>query len=119
MRLYLDEMYPPAIAEMVRASGVEIISSHKCGRDGFLDEDVLTLAGDDGRCVVTDNHQHFVRLTLNFYAESRPHAGVVLVPTSVEHHHYARLAAAIVRFARENPQGLQPYEIRWLTIAFE
>jgi hypothetical protein len=38
------------------------------------------------------------------------------VPGRVPHNAFAPIANAIIRLARDNPDGLQPYELRWLSI---
>lgn len=114
--MFLDEMYPALVAAMVRRAGVDMISAHECGREGMTDHGILLLAAREGRCVVTENHGDFLRLTGVFYEQHLPHAGVILIPSHVGHHRYGLLAAALVRFAQEHPDGLQPYEIRWLNV---
>jgi hypothetical protein len=66
--------------------------------------------------VITINHKHFAPLTTHFFEESLPHAGVLLVAGHVPNNAYAAIAAALVRFAQDNPDGLQAYEIRWLSV---
>jgi hypothetical protein len=114
IRFLLDEMYSPEIAAIVRRSGLDIISIHEGEREGTPDLSVLMFAAMDERCVITENHRHFVPLTAAMFEQRLPHAGVLLVPPP--NNRYAPIAAAIVRFARENPDGLQPYEIRWLAV---
>ena len=41
---------------------------------------------------------------------------VILISGSVPTNAYAAIANAIIRFAHENPEGLQPYEVRWLDV---
>ena len=115
--MYLDEMYSPLVAELVRRADVSMVSAHEFGREGLSDYDVLLLAAREGRCVVTDNYKDFLRLSQEFYAQQLPHAGVLLIPTSVGDHRHTLIASAIVRLAREHPHGLQPYEVRWLDVS--
>ena len=66
--------------------------------------------------MITINHKHFTPLTTHFFEKNLPHAGVVLVAGHVPNNAYATIAAALVRFSRDNPDGLQAYEIRWLNV---
>ena len=116
IRFVLDEMFSQIVAEMVRQEAVEIVSLHERQAEGTSDHDILLQAGRERRCVITQNHRHFVPLTAQFIEQGLPHAGLVLVPGSVPTNAYAAIARAIVRFAQENPDGLQPYEVRWLDV---
>lgn len=116
IRFYLDEMYSQIVAKIARDAGVDIVSSHERAHDGTPDLEVLRIAAQEARCVVTDNHEDFIGRTMLLYEHGEPHSGVILVPRSVGHRQFARLARAIIRFAEDNPDGLQPYEIRWLQI---
>jgi predicted nuclease of predicted toxin-antitoxin system len=107
-------MYSPTTAQIARRS--DIVSVHELNLEGSPDREVLLAAARENRCVVTDNHRDFAPLTLTFYEQSLPHTGAVFVPGDVGHNQDSRLARAIVRFATDNPDGLQPYEIRWLPI---
>jgi hypothetical protein len=114
MRFYLDEDLSRKIAELARQRGLDVLSSHECGRDGLGDEDQLRLAADDGHCFVTRNRAHFVLLTVRFFEGGWPHAGVLLVPASLPGDDFAALARAIARYDLEHPAGLPPYAIDFL-----
>lgn len=112
----LDEMYSQITAEIARRGSADIVSIHESRHEGAQDEHVLMMGARSGRIVITENHRHFVPLTREFAARGLPHAGVLLVPGNVPHEAFAQIANAIIRFARESPEGLQPYEIRWLHV---
>jgi predicted nuclease of predicted toxin-antitoxin system len=116
IRSFLDEMSSQVIAAIVRESGIDIVSVHERQAEGAADSDVLSDATSERRCVITHNHRHFVPLTRVFYDRGLPHSGIVLVAGSVPTNAYAAISHAIIRFAQENPDGLQPYEIRWLDV---
>jgi len=80
LRLLLDEMCSPAIAEQLRRRGHDVLAALE--RDdlrGLSDEDVLELAALERRVVVTFDAGDFSRLALRFRAEERDHHGVILV----------------------------------------
>lgn len=116
IRFFLDEMFSQIIAEMVRQEGVDIVSAHERRAEGAADHDVLTRAGVERRCVITQNQRHFVPLTAQFFEKGLSHVGIILVSGSVPNNAFAAITRAIIRFAQDNPDGLQPYEIRWLTV---
>lgn len=65
MRLLLDEMYPAAIAEQLRARGFDVVSIHEPSFDrleGAPDADVFAAALELGRSLVTENVPDFRRL---------------------------------------------------------
>jgi hypothetical protein len=115
--ILLDEMFSQVSARIARRAGVDVISVHELRLEGVEDRNILMIAAQDGRCIVTDNYRHFAPLTLQFQEQGLPHGGVLLVPSWVGHDAFAPLARALVRFARDNPDGLQPYELRWLPLA--
>ena len=84
MRLLLDEMFSPAIAQALRARGhdVEAIKEHQ-DWIGLSDRDVIALARREQRAIVTDNLRHFRPLHAELIAPGgEGHAGLVFVPTT-------------------------------------
>jgi predicted nuclease of predicted toxin-antitoxin system len=117
-KYFLDEMFSSVIAEIARRADVDVVSVHEERVKGATDSNVQLLATRAGRIVVTVNHKHFAPLVDSFYEQGLPHAGTLLVPGNVPTDVYAAIARAIIQFARDNPDGLQPYEIRWLHVDF-
>jgi hypothetical protein len=63
--MLLDEMYPPAVAEQLRARGRDVVSIHDPGHrrlEGAPDEEVFATALAEGRALVTENVADFRRL---------------------------------------------------------
>ena len=114
MQLYLDEMYSPVIAGMLRRHGVDTSSALERGLVGVPDEAHLEIAAGESRCLVTNNFSDFIALTHAFLAAGRPHAGVLLVPNSFSNCDFGRPAETLERFEREHPDGLPPYTVMWL-----
>jgi hypothetical protein len=73
----LDEMYPPALAQRLRADGHDVVAvlDIEVGLASKSDEDVLTWAARNSRCVVTENVSDFARLAQRGFA----HCGLVFV----------------------------------------
>ncbi len=115
MRFYLDENLSDEIAVIARGLGVDVISSHGSGRDKLTDEDQLTFAAAEGRCVVTVNRDDFIRLTNLFLAEQRVHAGVLIVPRSKPTNGFARIAHALTRYAAAHANASTQYLLDYLS----
>jgi len=99
VRFYLDEDLSQTVAAIARALGLDVISSHECGRDELPDDEQLRLAAQDGRRIVTRNYPDFVRWSRVFHEQQLPRAGVALVPSSLDNHDFSGIARALVAFA--------------------
>jgi uncharacterized protein with PIN domain len=90
-RLMLDEMYPPALAKMLRDRGHDVVAvAEMPGLAGSPDEAVLDAATRDGRCLVTENVRDFAVL-----ARYTSHGGMLFVSAE----RWPRTPAAIKRLA--------------------
>lgn len=77
LRSFFDEHMRAAIAEQLRARGIDVLTALDAGRANrrIDDADQLAFATQEGRVLVTEDH-HFADL-----AQSRkPHAGIVYFP---------------------------------------
>lgn len=115
MRCYLDEDLPARVAALARADGLDVTSSHECGRDRLPDDQQLRLAAQDGRCLVTRNARDFVPLTRLFAERRWPHAGVLIVSRSLPNHAFSRMAQALAAFARAHSDDLPAYTVQFLS----
>jgi len=114
VRFYLDEDLSDRVASVARSQGLDVISSHECGRDGLPDEAQLRLAAAEGRCFVTRNRDDFVHLTVRSFESLRPHVGGLIVPPSLPNSDFAGIARALMSYAREHASGLPAYSIDYL-----
>ena len=81
MRLLLDEMYPPALAERLADRGHDVTAvKQDPSLEGLADDALLARAHEDGRAVVTENVRDFVPLAQALAAAGTPHSGIVFVP---------------------------------------
>ena len=75
MRLLLDEMYAPTIAEQLRPRGREVVSVHDPEYrtlEGEPDEEVWSAALAADRVLVTENGQDFRRIEADAIARAQP-----------------------------------------------
>jgi len=63
--------------------------------EGLGDSELLDLATEDGRALVTFNVRDFVPLIVERASLSRPHAGVLLVPNSIRHQDFGLIVSSV------------------------
>jgi predicted nuclease of predicted toxin-antitoxin system len=115
MKYYLDEDLSQHPAERLRQAKFVASSAHEEGAEGWSDEAQLEKAGREGRCLVTRNRNDFIELTVQFYRDERPHAGVLIVPHTYPGDRLTLLVRALVSYAHAHPQGMLAYEIDFLS----
>ncbi len=116
MKLYLDEDLSPKIAEMLRKGGVDALSAHEAGMCEMLDQRQLEFAATEKRSLVTRNRDDFIRLTVRFFNDHRPHCGALIVPYTLPGDQFSRIAGLIKKVSSRHPKGLAPYSIAFLPI---
>jgi predicted nuclease of predicted toxin-antitoxin system len=82
VRLLLDEMLSPSIAEELRSRGhdVEAVAGHP-RREGLPDPEIMSLARSEGRAIVTNNVRDFRPLHYEAVTPGGPgHYGMVFMP---------------------------------------
>ncbi len=115
MRLHLDEDQSHGTARTASLRyALDVTSSHEIGMDGASDEDQLLYAGREGRCIVTRNAERFIHLTDIFESERLPHAGVLIVPSSMPNRAFERIARALAWYHALYPEGVPPYFVSYL-----
>lgn len=115
MRFHLDADQSDTAAVIARTThGLDTTSSHALGLDHLSDEEQLHHAAQQTRCIVTRNRSHFVALTRRFIEEGLPHAGVLVVPESIENYEFARIARALAWFDSLYPDGVPSYFVGYL-----
>jgi len=62
--LYADENFPLPVVEELRRLGFDVVTMYEDGKanQSLPDEDVLSLASDKQRALLTANRRHFIRI---------------------------------------------------------
>ena len=81
MKLLLDEMFPPSIAEGLRRKGREVVAVQETPAPrGLSDPQLFVTAQLEHRVLVTENISDFVQVESAWRAEQEaPHSGLILV----------------------------------------
>jgi len=116
MKFYLDEDLSPKIAEILRKNGIDTLSAHDAGMCEASDQRQLDFAATQKRCLVTRNRDDFIRLTVQFFNDQRPHCGVLILPYTLPGDQFSRIASLIKKFSFRHRKGLAPYSITFLPI---
>jgi predicted nuclease of predicted toxin-antitoxin system len=116
MKYYLDEDQSPKIAQILRKNGIDALSCHEVGMVGASDLEQLEFAVREKRCLVTRNRDDFIRLTLRFFNDHRPHYGVLIVPYTIPGDECSRIARLLKAFASRHRAGLESYSVDFLHI---
>ena len=116
MKFYLDEDLSPKIAKILRRSGINAWSAHEVGLRELSEQHQLEFAVKEKRCLVTRNRDDFIRLTVQFLNDHRPHWGVLIVPHTIPGDQFSRIANLIRKFSSHYQKGLEPYSIAYLAL---
>lgn len=116
MRLLLDaNLSPRRVGRPLREASHDILAlaSH-AELEGISDPQVLELATDEGRVLVTRNSRHFSPLSRQWAEAGRSHAGLILI-WGLDHNRFAEILAGVERLLAERP-SMEDW--RDLTLAF-
>ncbi|MBV9928076.1 MAG: DUF5615 family PIN-like protein [Acidobacteria bacterium] len=83
--LYLDEDVSALVAELLRARGFGVQTTHEAGRKGARDEEQLVYAVGQRRALLTHNRDDFARLAEDFFAAGRRHYGIIIAVRRLPH----------------------------------
>jgi predicted nuclease of predicted toxin-antitoxin system len=82
LRLLLDEMYPAALAEALRAAGIEARTVLELGLAGSSDPEILAAAVADSYAVLTENVADFAHISAEHLTAGQHHPGVLIALSS-------------------------------------
>lgn len=98
MRLLLDEMFPPSIAEGLRRRGLDALAVQEIpSLRGLPDAQLFVAAQLDKRCLLSENIPDFVRVESAWRAEhEEAHRGLILVAPGAFPRHQRRTVGRLV-----------------------
>jgi predicted nuclease of predicted toxin-antitoxin system len=91
LKLLLDEMYSPGLAEALRAADVDARTVVELRLAGSSDPEVFEAAIADGRTLLTENVADFARISAEHVVTGQHHPGVLIALSS----RFSRRAAGI------------------------
>ena len=106
MRLLLDaNLSPKRVGAALEAHGHEVLALAADPQLGALDDpEVLVLAADQRRILVTRNARDFAPLLREWAEEGREHAGCLLIWT-LGHHEFGAIITAVRRCLEARPEA--------------
>lgn len=114
MKFYLDEDISPKVADILRRDDIDAMSAHGAEMLQASDRAQLMRAAAEQRIMVTRNRNDFIRLSVQFFNEMRPHHGVLIIPYTFPGDKFARIAEALLDYAQQHPNGMEPYTVDFL-----
>jgi hypothetical protein len=82
LKLLLDEMYSPGLAEALRVADVDACTVIELGLAGSSDPEVFASAIADGRTLLTENVADFTRISAEHLVAGQHHPGVLIALSS-------------------------------------
>lgn len=114
MKYYLDEDISPKIAEILKKHQIDAVSAHDVGMTQASDMEQLEYASSKGRCLVTRNRNDFIRLTVQFFNDHRPHAGILIIPHTLPCDNFSLIARAVIKYDSAHSGNIKSYGIDFL-----
>jgi hypothetical protein len=93
LKLLLDEMYSPSLAERLRDEGLDAATVSELGLAGSSDVELFTAACEQGYTLLTENVADFTSIAAEHLSAGQHHPGVLIALSS--------------RFSRR-PAGIAP-----------
>lgn len=104
MRLLLDaHVSGPAVGRRLEAKGYDVRAlDREPALEGLDDDEVLALAAQEERILVTHNVSDFPRILRELAASDRSHAGVILV-YGIDHREFDLIVRGVERWLERRP----------------
>ncbi len=78
IELYLDEDVSVVIADLLRARGFSVMTTHDAGKLGKSDEEQLAHAVGLQKTFLTHNRADFEKLAQEYFASGKAHYGIII-----------------------------------------
>jgi predicted nuclease of predicted toxin-antitoxin system len=98
LKLLLDEMWSPVIAQQLRRRGFDVRALvEDRAMKGLEDEEVFSFAQREGWTIVTENGPDFMRFAREALLRGDGHHGLLLTDNKSFPRHHARIVGRMVR----------------------
>ena len=105
MRLLLDaNLSPKCVGSALETRGHDVLSLAWDAEAALDDPQVLELAAQEGRILVTRNSRDFAPLLREWAEADRHHAGCILIWT-LAHHEFGAIVKGVVRLLDDRPDA--------------
>ena len=78
IRLYVDEDVHESVGPALRRHGYDVLTARQANRCGLSDAEQLAYAANQGRTLFSFNVADYIALHLEYLAQGREHAGIVV-----------------------------------------
>ena len=78
--LYTDEDIANLVATLLRARGLDVLTTIEAEMTGCSDEQQLAFAASEERCILTHNRVDYERLHLSYIQTGQEHSGIIVTP---------------------------------------
>ena len=96
MRLLLDaHVSGKKIGKALKDRGHDVLNADDPALEGWGDPDLLDLAAEQQRILVTANVKDFWPLAQEWAAKGRSHAGLVFLSSTVRHEHFGAIIRSV------------------------
>ncbi len=116
MRLLLDaHVSGKTVGRALARSGHDVRAlDSEIELEGLADPEVLELAAEEGRVLITANIRDFEPLLREWAGEGKSHAGVILVPPSVRNEAFGTLISGMEKITEDTDQDDWSNRVAWL-----
>lgn len=98
MRLILDlHVSGKRVGRALAEEGHDVRATDAEGHvfDAMADEDLLAVAAEEGRVLVSRNVRDFPRIAGEWALSGRHHAGIIMIPPSIDHAEFGAIASGV------------------------
>jgi predicted nuclease of predicted toxin-antitoxin system len=78
IELYLDEDVSVLIADLIRAQGFSVMTTHQAGNLGKSDAEQFDFATNQRKVLLTHNRIDFENLAKKYFDENKTHHGIII-----------------------------------------
>lgn len=116
MRLILDaHVSGPVVGEALKREGHDVFAvDQHSDLEGMSDEDLLALATEEGRILVTANVRHFLPLVTERSIRGESHPGCILIPRSVRGEDFGAIISGTLALVEGTSQEGWVDRVDWI-----